>query len=123
MIQPNPTKRIKVHDIKVHPWLRKSLPIYAKLPTLVPNVPIRPAEIDMAILAKVKGYGMESLSRNIDEERIKRILRGRLDASFVTAYELLKDSKKEKERKLSLSVHTGDNSGLILDSVANYLDK
>ena len=103
--------------------MRKSLPIYAKLPTLVPNVPIRPAEIDMAILAKVKGYGMESLRCNIDEERIKRILRGRLDASFVTAYELLKDSKKEKERKLSLSIHTGDNSGLILDSVANHLDK
>ncbi len=52
-----------------------------------------PVEIDQEILDKVRGYNMESLSRNHDEDRIKRILRGRLDASFVTAYELLKDAK------------------------------
>lgn len=34
MIQSVPTHRIKIRDIKTHPWLRKTLPIYSKLPTL-----------------------------------------------------------------------------------------
>jgi hypothetical protein len=93
MIQPDPAKRIKVCDIKTHPWLRKTVEIYAKMPTLGLMVSSMPVEIDQEILDKVRGYNMESLSRNHDEDRIKRILRGRLDASFVTAYELLKDAK------------------------------
>lgn len=39
---------------------------------------------------------MESLKELKDNDRIRRILRGRMDYSFVTAYELLKDQKVKK---------------------------
>lgn len=31
MLQPNPTRRIRIADIKLHPWLRKEVPVYARL--------------------------------------------------------------------------------------------
>jgi hypothetical protein len=43
---------------------------------------------------------MESLSTMTDEDRIRRILKGRMDASFVTAYELLKDDKDRKQAEI-----------------------
>lgn len=94
MIRPNPSSRIKIRDIKMHPWLRTTIPLYAKLPTLGLAVAGRPVEVDDNVLDIVKGYQMESLKNNHDEDRIKRILRARLDASFVTAYELLKDKEE-----------------------------
>jgi serine/threonine protein kinase len=34
MLQVNPGDRIKIAEIKNHPWLRKYVPIYTKLSTL-----------------------------------------------------------------------------------------
>jgi len=33
ILQVNPCRRMRVHEIKIHPWLRKDIPIYAKLST------------------------------------------------------------------------------------------
>jgi len=33
MLQVHPCRRIRVQGIKTHPWLRKVLPIYARVPT------------------------------------------------------------------------------------------
>jgi hypothetical protein len=38
---------------------------------------------------------MKSLD-NVDEERIRKVIKRRMDDSFVTAYELLKDEKDRK---------------------------
>jgi hypothetical protein len=31
MLQVNPCRRIRVADIKLHPWLRREVPVYARL--------------------------------------------------------------------------------------------
>lgn len=31
MLQVNPCKRIRISDIKLHPWLSKTIPIYSKI--------------------------------------------------------------------------------------------
>jgi hypothetical protein len=38
---------------------------------------------------------MKSLD-NVDEERIRKVIKRRMDDSFVTAYELLKDEEDRK---------------------------
>lgn len=58
---------------------------------------------------------MESLSNTTDEDRIRRILRGRMDASFVTAYELLKDDKDRKKAEIIRSEREIKEIGVIVE--------
>jgi len=32
MLQVDPYKRIRIHEIAAHPWLRSHIPIYAHMP-------------------------------------------------------------------------------------------
>lgn len=125
MIHPIPQSRIKIRDIKLHPWVRKTIPIYAKLPSLSPPSSGRGEDIDEAVLEKVRSYNMESLRNNNNEDRIKRILRGRIDASFVTAYELLRDEKYKKKIEAEKRKDDADiiECGLILEPVNSKLDR
>ena len=45
---------------------------------------------------RVKTFKMESLKSNLGKDQIQRMIKGRMDFSFVTAYELLKDQKKRE---------------------------
>lgn len=66
---------------------------------------------------------MESLSSTTDEDRIRRILKGRMDASFVTAYELLKDEKDRKQAEVVKSSREIDEARVIVEEVVNRLEK
>ena len=94
---------MKIRDIKLHPWVRKTIPIYAKLPSLSPPSSGRGEDIDEAVLEKVR----------------------RIDASFVTAYELLRDEKYKKKIEAEKRKDDADiiECGLILEPVNSKLDR
>jgi hypothetical protein len=95
MLQVNPCKRIKVSDIKIHPWLRKTVPIYAKIAFFSRNLKDMEFALDEEVLDRVKLFNMESLKSISDVERIRKTIKRRMDDSFVTVYELLKDEKEK----------------------------
>jgi serine/threonine protein kinase len=91
ILRANPLERLRVAEIRRHPWLRKELPIYANLSFFSDALQEREAEVDSDLLETVRGYEMESLKGMDDNERIAKIIKRRMDDSFVTAYELLRD--------------------------------
>ena len=91
MIVADPRKRISLREIKIHPWLRKSLPLYMQVACLAAIPPEKVEEVDNELVDKVKTFKMESLKPNLGKDQIQRMIKGRMDFSFVTAYELLKD--------------------------------
>jgi hypothetical protein len=91
MLQPNPCKRLRISEIKNHPWLRKKLPIYAKLPYFTDHLTEKEFELDEDVLDQVRELNMESLNQMSDIDRIKKIIKRKMDDSFVTVYELIKN--------------------------------
>lgn len=93
MLRVNPCKRIRISEIKLHPWLRREVPLYASLSYF--STVLRDSQffLDLDVLARVRNMNMESLRNITDVERIGKIIRKRMDDSFVTVYELLKDEK------------------------------
>lgn len=53
--------------------------------------------MDLDVLTQVRALDMGSLRGVTDIERIGKIIRKRMDDSFVTAYELIKDEKERRE--------------------------
>ena len=49
--------------------------------------------LDEDILNRVKAMNMDSLKNMSDLDRIKKTIKKKMDDSFVTVYELLKDEK------------------------------
>jgi hypothetical protein len=93
MLQTNPTHRIRIADIKLHPWLRKEVPVYARLSFCSGAFREPQFELDLEVLGQVRALNMPSLRGVTDIERIGKIIRKRMDDSFVTVYELIKDEK------------------------------
>ena len=67
MITAHPCERLKIKDIKNHPWLRKTIPIYSRLISLAPTAPQFTFELDEEVLEKVRSYNMDSLKNFHDE--------------------------------------------------------
>jgi hypothetical protein len=61
MITVNPCERLRIKEIKNHPWLRNKIPIYSKLITLAPTALEHAFLLDNSILNQVRSYNMESL--------------------------------------------------------------
>jgi serine/threonine protein kinase len=120
MLQANPCRRLRIADIKLHPWLRQTVPVYARLPYFSHALTEVRSSLDLQVLAQLRTLGMESLKNAGDEERIGKIIRKRMDDSFVAVYELIKD---EKERNLQLCP-LKDSPGLqIFHRVPNKLKR
>lgn len=98
MLQVNPCRRLRLQEIKTHPWLSKQLPIYATVPTFSTMLKEKEFELDHDILSTVRSYGMPSLQNVMDEDRISKVIKRRTDDSFVTAYQLLKDEKDRRNQ-------------------------
>ena len=71
--------------------MRKHLPIYAKLPYFTGHLTEKEFELDEDVLDEVRELNMESLNQISDLERIKKIIKRKMDDSFVTVYELIKN--------------------------------
>jgi serine/threonine protein kinase len=96
MLQVDPRRRISIPDIKSHPWMRTSVPIYMKLTNPLIIYKDDEPEIDNQILTQVKELNLNF--NGYTEEKISKVILKRDDISFAVAYELL---KSEKDRKLS----------------------
>lgn len=94
MLQVNPCRRIRVADIKLHPWLRREIPVYARLSFASGVVREEQFSLDLEVLGRVRALNMASLRGVTDIDRISKIIRKRMDDSFVTVYELIKDQKE-----------------------------
>ena len=55
----------------------------AALATIPPE---KSEEVDEESLNRVRTFNMDSLQKNLGEEQVKRIIKGRMDYSFATAY-------------------------------------
>ena len=89
MLVLNPCDRIRTYEIKNHPWVRSTVPIYAFV-SASQSHPTQPMfKANMKLLNIVKGYNLSQTNNN-DEFLIKSIKK-KEDASFVIAYRLLED--------------------------------
>lgn len=61
MLRANPTERLRVAEIRRHPWLCKTVPIYSSVSFFSEALEEHEAEVDGELLEEVRGYGMESL--------------------------------------------------------------
>lgn len=67
------------------------MPIYARLPYFTDHLIEKEFELDEDVLDQVREMKMDSLSQINDIERIKKIIKRKMDDSFVTVYELIKN--------------------------------
>ena len=58
MLQVDPYKRIRIHEIAAHPWLRSHIPIYAHMPIYLSIEKDEQFEIDESIYEKVKSMNL-----------------------------------------------------------------
>jgi serine/threonine protein kinase len=57
MIQANPSQRIRISEIKTHPWMRREIPLYNR----VASFGTIPSDKGPDIDEEVRSYNMESL--------------------------------------------------------------
>ena len=83
MLQVDPYKRIRMHDIINHPWLKISVPIYANMPNAIVIKCEDQFEIDQQIYSEVKAMNFPI---EANDEKIKKSIKKRDDESFVITY-------------------------------------
>lgn len=76
MLQVDPYKRIRIHEIMNHPWIRVSVPLYAHLPSFITPSRDDHFEIDHEIYDKVKGM---NFPLQANDEKIKKSIKKRDD--------------------------------------------
>jgi serine/threonine protein kinase len=99
MLQVDPYRRIRIHEIMTHPWVRSKVPLYARVPRCYALEKEDNFEIDEEVYGRVRKMGFANLT-DANDERIKKSIKKRDDESFVITYELLKD---QKERRVNVN--------------------
>jgi len=99
MLKPNANQRIRFHDIKLHPWVRKETSLYIDLSQL--GTKLFQNKINEEILAKI--MTLKFNFDNMSEAKIRDSILKRKDYSFVIAYDLMvhEHVKKQLASKLS----------------------
>lgn len=93
MLEPDPTKRIKFHQISKHPWLRNTEILYLN-PQQIKDY-MRPNKIDQEIVEKLKG--MKFNFREFTDQKISESIKEKRDYSFVVGYNLMADEVTRKQ--------------------------
>lgn len=95
MLQVDPYHRIRINDIENHPWLRRHVPLYTK----IPNFNYRPKdetfELDEEIFNTVRCMNFLGIE-DVPSEKLKKSIKKKEDNSFAITYELLCDEKYRK---------------------------
>jgi hypothetical protein len=58
MIRADPLSRIRLREVKMHPWLRKTVPLYVRAPSFGVVEVHKREEVDQEVLEVVKRYDM-----------------------------------------------------------------
>jgi hypothetical protein len=85
MLQVDPYRRIRIHEIRNHPWIRPYLPLYARLVPILDPERNDGREIDREAFEQIKGFTYATPLTKTDS-KIRRAIRKRQDDSFVVAY-------------------------------------
>ena len=99
MLQPNPVERIRFHQLKGHPWVKKTTSLYMSLSDIGNN--LFPNKINEEIFHKVLNMGFNF--NGFTEHKIRESILRKKDYSFVIAYDLMLDEyiKQQLIGKLS----------------------
>jgi len=99
MLQPNINKRIRFHEIKLHPWVKKETSLYIDLSQLGPK--LFPNRINEEILERL--MNLKFNFHNLSDTKIREAILKRKDYSFVIGYDLMMHDnvKKQLANKLS----------------------
>lgn len=121
MLQVDPYKRIRIHEIITHPWIRSKVPLYARVPRSYALEKEENFEIDEEVFGRVKRMGFANLQGEANDERIKKSIKKRDDESFVITYELLKDQKERRDNAQELLSNQYSCPNLIVSEIDNTL--
>lgn len=94
MLQVDPRNRIKITEIKTHPWITFHLPIYEKITDQFLIEKSHEPVLDEGIFQRIRRMNINFCQ--FPEETIKKSIIKREDHSFVIAYELLKTDHDRK---------------------------
>ena len=92
MLQPNPIKRIKINEIKDHPWFLVDLPLHIinQTYTLSSNL-----EVDMDIVAQI--LQLEMSNQGLSQAQVIKAIQDHKNCDFCAVYELMLHNKQKKE--------------------------
>lgn len=85
IFQPNPALRIKFHEIKMHPWLRESIPRGIEI--FIKNNIQSHNKLEEEVFDKLTKLNLDF--HNLSSEKIKEAIKKKKDYTFVIAYNLL----------------------------------
>ncbi len=99
LLQPNVNKRIRFHEIKSHPWVRKEISIYFNLSQM--GSKFFPYKINEEIFGKL--MQLKFNFHNLSETKVREAILKKKDYSFVIGYDLLmhENIKKQLSQKIS----------------------
>eukprot|EP01017_Pseudomicrothorax_dubius_P023419 TRINITY_DN2502_c0_g2_i4.p1 TRINITY_DN2502_c0_g2~~TRINITY_DN2502_c0_g2_i4.p1 ORF type:complete len:192 (+),score=46.08 TRINITY_DN2502_c0_g2_i4:574-1149(+) len=101
MMQPNPVNRIKFHEIRRHPWFKDAFPLYYDIRDYSNR--LDNFKIDEDVFKSL--IKMDFNFSNLNEEKIRKLIKEGKEYSFVTAYDLLVDDAKKRKRRETNSKH------------------
>ena len=101
MLEPDSTKRIKFHEIKLHPWVQMKASLYLKINHAGPR--IFSGKINEEIFQRMLTMGFNF--ENFTEMKAREAIIKRKDYSFVIAYDLMQDEFSKRQLALKLSKH------------------
>ena len=56
MLQVDPSRRISLHDVKNHPWIRPYIPIYTHIPLMLEPEKNPKFQLDKELFDQIKTY-------------------------------------------------------------------
>ncbi len=94
IFQTDPMRRIKIKDIKLHPWMREVYPLTINIFGYNNSEKTKDA-IDMGVLRKL--MNMSDINfHGFSEDKVIDAIKRKKDYSFVIAYNMLLDSSKKQ---------------------------
>lgn len=106
MLKPNASQRIRFHDIKLHPWVRKETSLYIDLSQL--GTKLFQNKINEEVLAKI--LTLKFNFENMSETKIRDSILKRKDYSFVIAYDLMVHEHVKKQLASKLKQISADEA-------------
>lgn len=103
IFQPNPTMRIKFHEIKMHPWLRESIPRGIEI--FIKNNIQSHNKVEEEVFESMMQLNLDF--HNLSSEKIKEAIKKKKDYTFVIAYNLLHNDFLKKQVAHSITNSTG----------------
>jgi len=108
MLQPNVNKRIRFHEIKLHPWVKKETSLYIDLSQI--GSKLFSNKINEEILEKL--MQLKFNFHNMSDTKIREAILKRKDYSFVIGYDLMMHEHVKKQLATKLKKNGNGNGNV-----------